>query len=112
MESEKKRCYRRGSEKGLLGDMILAVRVGWSECIRHCSSVPTVSSLLDSCATYGDESIHKDPADWPSLSMTKAELLPELSQPMRSTGTTLAGGTREIMTWTYSSMKSNPALFI
>lgn len=68
--------------------------------------------LLAGCASYGDESIMDRPADWPPLTMTKAQLIAQLGEPRVRTLSEEAGRTRETLTWSYAEAQASPALMI
>jgi len=68
--------------------------------------------VLAGCASYGDESIADRPADWPPLTMTKAQLIAQLGEPRLRTLSEEAGRTRETLTWTYGEAQASPTLMI
>lgn len=68
--------------------------------------------FVSGCATYGDESIIDRPADWPPLTMTKAQLIAQLGEPRMRTLSEEAGRIRETLTWSYAEAQASPALMI
>ena len=80
--------------------------------IRFLLAAPLIALWLSGCSTYGSESIRERPADWPPMTMTKAELLETLGKPLMQSVTITDGKTLESLTWSYADAQMNPALFI
>lgn len=68
--------------------------------------------LLSACASVGHESLINKSDDWPTLDMTKAQLLAELGPPQANMRMDTNGQITESLTWIYGHAESNPALFI
>ena len=68
--------------------------------------------VLAGCASYGDESIADRPADWPPLTMTKAQLIAQLGDPRLRTLSEEAGHIRETLTWSYAEAQASPVLMV
>lgn len=68
--------------------------------------------LLAGCATVGQESLMNKGDDWPPIEITRAELIKELGPPQMSVFSVVDGRSMELLTWAYTHVESNPALFI
>src|SRR5574340_1697016 len=71
-----------------------------------------IAILLSGCATFGDESISERPADWPPLTMTRAELMSALGPPRTRAVSTDKDGTKETYVWAYGEAQAHPGLFV
>lgn len=68
--------------------------------------------LFTGCATHGNEALNTIEADWPSPTMTKAEIVARLGPPqMRSVSYTPTGSI-ETCSWSFAQANMNPALFV
>lgn len=68
--------------------------------------------LLSACASVGHESLMNKGDDWPTLDMTKTQLVSELGPAQTSVYSMTDGKSTETLTWVYAHVESNPALFI
>ena len=68
--------------------------------------------LLTSCVSVGNQSLQQRADDWPPMEYTKAKMVAELGPPTGSVVSEKDGKTTETLTWSYTHVEPNPALFI
>lgn len=58
--------------------------------------------MTSGCASFGNESLMQRPADWPPLTMTKAELISDLGPPKTSRQRLPMENRLTVLAWSYA----------